>query len=122
MGGQCAEPFLGGLGRLAIVTGMCQESLLGAPVPERPTPEIAGGSEGGRAMVEEGRGGSRRVEEPRAGSGQLECEDTRRGKRAWSATPPTVAGPASAWVVGTSVVSRAAAREGSSQGGQQEVT
>jgi hypothetical protein len=57
--GQCAEPFLARLARLAIVTGMCQESLLGALVPERPTPEIAGGSEGGRVMVEEGGGGWR---------------------------------------------------------------
>jgi hypothetical protein len=62
MDGKYAEPFvdrLRGLGRLAIVTGMCQESLLGAPVPERPTPEIAGGSEGGRVVDEDsGRGGA----------------------------------------------------------------
>jgi hypothetical protein len=50
-----AEPLLG---RLAIVTGMCQESLLGALVPGWPTPEIAGGSEGSSSTKIRGAGRS----------------------------------------------------------------
>jgi hypothetical protein len=112
MGGQCAEPFLGGLGRLAIVTGMCQESLLGAPVPERPTPEIAGGSEGGRAMVEraeEGRGGSRSLG-PEVGSSSAKIRGAGRERGQQRPPPPRSA-------VSRAVLLRARQRPGRAAGG-----